>query len=463
MPQSGIFCTLLKQKRWLGGLTTALLCVSVLIWAEAESQASHLQQELRSILETHNITPLDVGMQPSPAMVTLGRALMFDKILSGNRDISCATCHHPIAHTGDGQSVSIGTGGEGSGSMRSLGPGRSLIPRNAPEIFNRGAPTWQSMFWDSRVSGNDTTGFKTPAGDMLSSGLHSVLAAQAMFPVTSRDEMRGARGDLDVVGVSNELAEIDDHDLPAIWAAIMARLLAIPEYVFLFSAAYPTIEIDDLGLEHAANAIAAFEIQFWTFVGSPWDRFVAGADTVLSNEAMHGALLFYGEAGCATCHAGNLLTDQDHHNIGVPQIGPGKNPEAPLDFGRSRETGNPAARYAFRTPPLRGVALTGPWIHNGAYTTLEEAVRHHLDPASALLTYDPSGLAPALQDTFQGDITTISDVLSTLDPLVASPALLSDQDVDQLLAFLHALTDPGALDLTRHIPATSPSGLPVHD
>lgn len=87
-----------------------------------------------------------------------------------------------------------------------------------------------------------------------------------MFPVTSRDEMRGAAGDLDVFGEPNELALVDDYDLPGIWRGIMKRLLAILEYRDMFAEAYPEVAMQDFGFEHAANAIAAFEISFWTLL-----------------------------------------------------------------------------------------------------------------------------------------------------------------------------------------------------
>ncbi|MBZ5695502.1 MAG: hypothetical protein LAN36_09075 [Acidobacteriia bacterium] len=109
-------------------------------------------------------------------------------------------------HTADGLSVSMGTGGSGRGPTRTLGAGRALIPRNATDVFNRGVSLWTTMFWDMRVSGTTATGFSTPAHDALPPGLDSILAAQAMFPVTSRDEMRGKAGDTDVFGQPNAVA-----------------------------------------------------------------------------------------------------------------------------------------------------------------------------------------------------------------------------------------------------------------
>jgi cytochrome c peroxidase len=237
----------------------------------------------------------------------------------------------------------------------------------------------------------------------------------------------------------------------------MNRLLNIPQYRQLFGAAYPDIPVERLRFQHAANAIAAYEMNFFTYIDSPWDRFLAGESDALSTEAKRGAELFYGEAGCSQCHNGSLLTDQKFHNIGVPQIGPGKGDEAPLDYGRGRETGDSADRFAFRTPPLRNVTLTGPWMHNGAYTTLEAAVRHHLDPVSALKNYDASQLDPLLEETF----VYRSSVLQALDPLVSTPKSLTDQQIRDLIAFLVALESPSAGDGCELIPDAVPSGLPI--
>ena len=446
-------------------IVTAVLIVAALLagCGGDGSPPPTVDQQLRSALRTAHITPLEPGPVPAPAKVALGRALMFDKELSGNRDISCATCHHPLMHTADGLSVSMGTGCNGLGPTRTLGEGRSLIPRNATDVFNRGVSLWTTMFWDMRVTGTTATGFTTPAHDALPPGLDSILAAQAMFPVTSRDEMRGKAGDTDVFGQPNEVALLADSNFTGIWAALRQRLLSIPAYVALFSDAYPDVPTEQLGFQHAANALAAFESDAWTLLDSPWDRYVAGDDSALSQTAKRGALLFFGTAGCAGCHTGNLLTDQQAHDIAVPQVGPGKGTEAPLDFGRGRETGNVVDRYKFRTPPLRNVAITGPWMHDGAYTTLEGAVRHVLGPATALRHYDVTQLAPDMQSTFQGSADTLAAILANLDPLVATPQRLSDDQVNEILTFLEALTDPAAAALGRDVPDSVPSGLPVRD
>ena len=435
------------------GLILAFLLGAVV---RAGSPHDRADRELLPRLADLGITPLDPGPEPPDAQVRLGQALYFDKILSGNRDIACATCHHPSLLTGDELSLSIGTKGEGLGTDRVKDDSRPFVPRNAPEVFNRGAPEWMTMFWDSRILALPTGRLQTPAGDRLPLSLQNVLAAQAMFPVTGRDEMRGVVGD-----EGNELCEFDDTDLEGIWQALMVRLLDIPEYVALFDTAYPDVPTTALGFEHAANAIGAFEAKAFTLLDSPWDRYLAGDYSALSPQAKRGALLFYGKAGCATCHQGNLLTDQRHHNIAVPQLGPGKAPFQPFDFGRGAVTQSRRDRFAFRTPPLRNVAVTGPWMHNGAYTTLEGAVLHHLDPARALIRYDKSQLDPELQPTVRDDPQTIRALLETLDPLTYQHPPLKRNELHELLAFLDALTSPSVWSLEDVIPDTVPSGLEV--
>ncbi|MDW8326546.1 MAG: FG-GAP-like repeat-containing protein [Anaerolineales bacterium] len=417
---------------------------------------------LRALMEQAGVRRPTLPPAPRAELVKLGEALFWDPELSGNRDISCATCHHPLKGTGDNLSVSIGTGGVGLGEQRiRLEERRDFIPRNASPLFNLGYLEWKVLFWDGRLSGTPATGFDTPASDRLPAGLDNLLAAQAMFPVTSRDEMRGLRGDVDIFGRPNELAMLPDYTARPIWSALMKRLLAIPGYVELFRAAYPDVPVEELGFQHAANALAAYQSVTFTFEDSPFDRYLHGETDAFTEAQKRGALLFYGEAGCATCHSGGLLTDQKFHNLAVPQLGDGKGREQPFDFGRARETGNDCERYAFRTPPLRNVAITGPWMHNGAFTTLEAAVRHHLNPEASLRAYDPEQLAPNLRETCQDDPAVLASILKTKSANASERAALTDNQIRDLLAFLESLTSPSALNLSHTIPASVPSGLPV--
>lgn len=421
-----------------------------------------LDRQLGLVIESHRLEPLEPGPTFPPELVQLGEALFYDKELSGNRDIACATCHHPGLHGGDGLSLPVGTGGTGLGPDRILGEGRQLVPRNSPEIFNRGADAWTTMFWDGRVQASHQDDyFISPAGEALPDGLSSVLAVQAMFPVTSRDEMRGAVGDHDSNGTVNELAAIPDGDLPRIWRALMDRLVRIDGYATLFAAAYPDVPVESLSFEHAANAIAAYEASAFAYSSTAWDTYLAGSSDALDDAAKRGALLFYGEAGCFLCHAGPLLTDQAFHNVAVPQLGPGKGAAAPSDLGRALVSGNETDSCAFRTPPLRNVTLTGPWMHDGAYTSLELAVRHMVNPVQGLLSYDTSMLRPALRSSVLSAPQQIEAILAHVDPSAVGDRGLLDSEVDDLLAFLNALTDERATNLEHLIPAAVPSGIPV--
>ena len=273
--------------------------------------------------------------------VKLGQALFFDKIVSGNQDIACSTCHHPVLGTSDALPTSIGVGGSLVGLERAGHGEGFIIPRNSPDIFNRGLTEWRTMFWDARVS--IAAGyFATPAGATLPAEIDSVLSAQAMFPPTSRHEMRGEMGD-------NEIGDVEDSNLQGIWDGLIARILTVEEYVDMFAEAFPGVPTEDLGFEHAANAIAAFEVAAFTKLDTPYDRFLNGDDNALTSQERRGAELFFGEAGCAGCHTGALLTDQETHCLATPQLGPGKDKETADDVGRELETKS-ADDHAFRTP-----------------------------------------------------------------------------------------------------------------
>jgi len=425
-----------------------------------------LDAEVRGQLTQWGVVPIGALPPANPALVELGRALAFDKILSGNRDISCATCHPPSAHGTDGLSLSVGTGGTGVGPARALGAGRRFIPRNAPSLLNQGLRS-PYIFWDGRVSGVGAGPFQKPANVTLPAGLPNILAAQAMLPVLNRQEMRGEAGDLDVFGNPNELAQLADSQYAKVWQGIMQRVLAIPEYVTMFAAAFPAKSPQSLGFQDAATAIAAFMTNAFARSDSPLDRYLARNDFALSAEAKRGALVFFQRARCASCHSGPLLGGQGFANDGVPQLGPGTGNGAPLDRGRGEVDTLPSnqawVRFQFRVPPLRNVELTAPYMHDGAYPTLEAVVRHYDDVPAAQRSYDVTQLSPALQGMVHNDDVTIAAVSATLDFRVRTPFRFTDQEKADLVAFLKALTDPAARDLSALVPAAVPSGLPVQD
>jgi cytochrome c peroxidase len=426
-----------------------------------------LDAQLRQTLGNWGAVPIGPVPAQNPALVDLGRALFFDKLLSGNRDVSCASCHSPAMHIGDGLSLAVGTGATVSGTMRSLGSGRQFSPRNAPSLLNEGLGLFY-LFWDGRVNEEGGPGgqFKTSTSIPLPAGVANLIAAQAMFPVVNRDEMRGKPGDLDRFGAPNELAQLGDSAFAGVWKGIMTRVLAVPQYVAKFNAAYPGIPTNALGFEHAANAIAAFEVQAFTRTGSPFDHYLARDDGALSTEAKRGALLFFGRARCSQCHSGPLLGGQQFASVAAPQLGPGVGASAPLDAGRGNVVGAGPSQtfwqFFFRVPPLRNVELTAPYMHDGAYPTLEAVVHHYNDVDKALRTYDPTTqLDPSVRSLYHGDATTINTLLNSLDGRLRQPLQLKDDELAQLVTFLKSLTDPSARDLSGIAPASVPSGLPV--
>jgi cytochrome c peroxidase len=408
---------------------------------------------------------------PPEAMVELGRNLFFDKVLSGNLNISCASCHHPLTGSGDGLSLPVGEGARGLGITRDTGTGPDAIhervPRNSPALFNLGARQFMFMFADGRVA-NDSkqpSGYISPAKEQLPLNLDNVLAVQAMFPVTSPAEMAGQISDGNL-----QATHAADENFTDLWSHIADKLRAIPEYVTMFKAAFGDIEeAVDISYAHAANAIAAFEAVTWRSDNSPYDHYLRGNHQALSPEQRRGLKLFQNKADCARCHSGPYQTDQQFHAIAAPQIGGGKGdgPSGHEDYGRYRESTNPDDMYAFRTPSLRNVALTAPYSHSGAYSTLEAMIRHHLDAVNALESYDRSQVAmPSRPDLDAIDFQVMDD--HTLRTEIAHEnelrqIELSDREVKRLLAFLHSLTDPDALDMRHVVPQSVPSGLPVWD
>jgi cytochrome c peroxidase len=426
----------------------------------SEPPAPTLDAELRQSIESWGVIPIGPVPEHDPAMVALGQALFFDKILSGNRDIACGTCHQPEISLGDGLSLAVGTGGEGVGPARTLGPGREFVPRNAPSLLNSGIGLFY-MFWDARLSGFGGGVFTADSGQILPGGLPNLLTAQAMLPVLNRREMRGEPGDTDVLGNPNELAAFADDQSEQIWQAVMDRVLAIPEYVRLFGDAFPGTPTASLRFEHAARAIATFQTAAFTATGSPFDRYLDRNDAALTTQEKRGALLFFDEARCAFCHNGPFLGANGFANVGAPQVGPGGARQPPLDLGRGEIEDFEFYRFAFRVAPLRNVELTAPYTHSGAYATLENVVRHYNDVPEALRTYDVTQLSPALRDMYHGDEATIAEVLSTLDGRVGIPLDLSDEAMEDIVAFLKSLTDPAARNLGALVPDRVPSGLAV--
>ncbi|WP_371223983.1 cytochrome-c peroxidase [Roseovarius sp. 2305UL8-3] len=406
------------------------------------------------------ITPEDFPV-PGATSVLLGRDLFFDPILSGNKNISCATCHNPQAASADAVALTLGEGAVG------LGPARkddieaaARIARHTPALFNLGAAEFKILMHDGRVAADASTrfGFGLPDGRRLERPVTSALAAQALMPMVAPDEMAGQPG-------SNPVADAVAADrimgLDGAWDLLARRVNNTPAYRQRFDWLIGAEE--PVHIAHIAQVLADFITYEFRATDSPFDAFLRGDDSALGNDALRGMSLFYGKANCAACHAGPFQTDHDFHAIGMPQIGPGKGHGAAMaDHGRGAVTGNEEDNYRFRTPSLRNVALTAPYGHSGAYATLDSVIRHHADPMTALAEYMGEAVVfPGMDTPDLGAMEDFDEALNIAAAIEIAPVPLSDRDVAALIAFLEALTDPVSKTGRLGAPDTLPSGLPL--
>lgn len=321
------------------------------------------------------LAPLPRPPAQKAELVEVGRLLFFDERLSGDNALACAYCHQPEKGWGDGQSLSEGY------------PGSPYF-RNAPSLIN--VVFQKQLYWDGRLSGGD-------------------------LPTQVRDSITEA------------------HFMNADGRLIQERLKQVPEYVELFERAFGK---GDPSFGKVLNAVAAFEK---TLVSRnvPFDRYLQGDQRALSTEAKRGLDLFKGKAGCIQCHSGSLFSDGKYHALGVPeQPNIMEEPERHITLRRFYRTlGVPNAlnlredvgRYAvtkeqkdwkaFRTPSLRELKYTAPYMHNGSLATLVDVVRLYNQgggdgaPKSPLLK--PLGLTEAEQRALVAFLESLSG-----DPVV---------------------------------------------
>lgn len=379
-------------------------------------------------------------------MFRLGQALFFDKELSGNRNISCGTCHVPFLTTSELLPLSLGEGAVGVGPNRRKETGK-IIARNSQDLFLK--TDVGTFFWDGRVERGTNGALIGPVA--APPGLSGALAFASILPLLDRDEMRGQL-------VTNRLATVSDSRPDVVWELIVERLLEFPAYRDLFLSAAPE-DVPSIAL--VGNALAEFQNTLWgTDVADPTSfRFAAQR----SEAASRGFRLFLGEGGCFRCHQSLTSPNPQFHNIGVPQFGPGIE-QSGLDLGREEATGHAADRFKFRTPSLANVAMTPPYMHNGAFATLRAAVEHHFDPIESLFSYEGEFLPPTIRATLVQDPEILDEIAATLEPSEIAPLRpLSESELDDLLAFLRALTGPSELvkDVSEGVPNSVPSGLPI--
>ncbi len=334
--------------------------------------------------EAASAPPLPLGLEAAAyfepadnpvttAKVELGRLLFFDRRLSANDSIACASCHSPAHGLSDGLKVSSGIQGRRGG-------------RNAPTIINRFSNS--SQFWDGRAAS---------------------LEAQAKGPLTSPLEM----GMPDLAAVTKKVASIGGYRKP--FREVFGR----------------DINIDDI-----VRAIASYER---TIVSgnSRWDRFNAGDREAMTEAEQRGLALFTGKARCSQCHSGWNLTDEKFHNIGVGWD------KQPVDEGRFAITGRARDTGAFKTPTLREIARTAPYMHDGSIGTLGEVVDYYSDGviSNPFLAVELARPALSLEETIR-----LYGERSKLGREVAVPVKelnLTKGEKADLIAFLHALGGEG--------------------
>lgn len=438
--------------------------------SSATSTDDILNEQLSAVLKQHGFTgrvgltvEQRLGRKIDNQLAALGRLAFHDSLLGLNDDNSCSGCHGAQFGFGDSQSIAIGVENNSV-----VGPARTG-PRNqrrTPILLNN--VFYPALMWNSRfnaVSGDpfdNSAGFNFPLPEGFSlSALPHLLTAQAFIPPTEKPEMTGFHPS--VPGTND-----------GIRAAVMDRLNANAEYRKLFGKNFPEVKSGaPITFEMLARAIAEFEFTL-VFADAPIDKFARGQRNAMTEDEKRGALIFFGAGNCVSCHAvsgqsNEMFSDFRQHVAGVPQIAPAianvtfDGPGANEDFGLEQVTGNSNDRYAFRTSPLRNLALQPAFFHNGAFTRLEDAVRYHLDAVGSASSYDP--VAAGVAADLQGPQGPIAPVLARIDPALATPATLASDEFRQLIVFLRTgLLDPkaNARDLRKLIPAGVPSGRVIH-
>ncbi len=438
-----------------------------------------LDQTLQSILEGYDLqslVPTTRHIKPvDDDLFELGKELFFSKTLSGNFDVSCASCHHPLLAGGDKLSLPVG---ESAYDPDLLGPGRwhnwkkskdprsyggPNVPRHSQTIFNTALYN-KAMFYDGRIfrlfaQGNKSAagdvGFRTPdshlwQADPLAGS--SLLAAQARFPVVSAHEMLG-------FGFEESESHAKARDL------LTERLRASKDkngnnkWLELFRQAFKKMQApanEVITFENIQEAIAAYE-RSQILIDNDWYAFVKGEQDRLTSQQKKGAVLFFtpakdGGAGCVGCHQPPTFTDEKFHNIAVPQFGRGILAGGE-DFGRRGVSQEDKDRYGFRTPSLLNVTHTMPYGHTGAFVDLRSVIKHHISPQTSLDAFDftfannkqlkhVAGLYGKAKSLSFDALKDLKAKQKSKASLLPADLKLTDEQIVALEAFLHSLTDP---------------------
>ena len=442
----------------------------LILFAPHSVYAENLDAFLDKVILAFDLKPITERKSIKDYKYSLGQALFFDPILSGNRDVACATCHVFGLGSSDNLPMSIGIGGKGVGISRMEYERGVPIARNSLDLWGRGRPEFTTFFWDGRVQlAKDGKQILTPYYYKTPVGLESTLAAAVLFPVVESDEMTGRYDQRSSKNLPKEHANQPNKIAMAgrgltweqrgraIYAAIVDQVLGSThanltqtnvQYRNLFKNAFPQKDIQEAHFVDFANAIAHFISNAFVMKKTPWDRYLEGNSKAITEKQKRGAILFYGKGKCTVCHSGTYFTDQEFHVIPVPQIGVGK-AAGQIDYGRAGVTKKPEDRYRFRTPPLRNVERTSPYGHNGYFQSIKEVIRHHVNPIPALAR---------AQNAEKERSWVQAQILFFASSLLRDSARLDEKELEDLVAFLTALSFD-LQDISIVVPVNVPSGL----
>jgi cytochrome c peroxidase len=443
-----------------------LVAVALLLGGAISASPSSASDDmlLRKVVYAYQIRPHEVAPRPFGPKERLGQALFFDPFVSGPKNIACATCHVRSLGAADGLPLAVGLGAHGTGEERLASKSAFFIPRNALPFFNRGSSDFVAFFWDGRVQRGAGGRIETPLGKNLPDGFDNLLAIAAVFPLAEPDEMLGHSLEIaSAAAYHNELvgAQVNGDNFqertPHVFDNLVRRLLApdvprpdavVRRYRELFHEAYPDTSLARIRIQHVGNALAGYIAAAFELSPAAWDRYVMGDTQALTPGQKKGAVLFFGKGRCAVCHSGTQFSDFRFHALAVPQFRVGKHARY-TDYGRAAATSRGEDRFAFRTPPLRNVADTAPYGHNGAFTSLAAVIEHHLNPVPALY---------AAQKQSQDDASYAGQLLGFRSPILAEMPPLSKQDIDLLKQFLASLSSQTVMSDDAALPADVPSG-----
>lgn len=421
--------------------------IALLVSVSAYAQTP-MDTRLSGYVQEFGLRPLRDMPTESDSIRRLGHMLFTERALSGNKNITCMECHSPAANLHDGLPLSLGEGASGIQGTREPRLQRTghMLPRNSPALINLGVV--DTMFWDGRVSFDATTKvLTTPEANLradIRNTLKSALAAQALFPMVDALEMRGQPG-------SNEIADAkDNHEA---WDLLVARLMQMPRYQKAFADAFPG---ETINIGHVGEAMAAFFRTQFHFNDTPYDRYLKGDKTALSEIQKKGMDIFFDKGKCGNCHNGENLTNGKFANVGIPQIGPGKNQGDDLGRGEVTLVGE-NIQWAFKIPPLRNVSITAPFMHNGSFKTIAQVIEHYDDIEASLTDYQlVNNLSNYNQAILDHNHANDQERLRTLSADLVPKLNFLEEEEKALAEFINgALTDYVFLNRELNVPYTT--------